>query len=85
MHGTVQLSTPLLAILFGVQLTVPLLAILGGILFNRADVSRLSERIDKLEIKIDKRFDTIERDLREFYGVQRQHETRLDALEREKK
>ena len=59
MHDTVQLSVPLLAILFGVQLAVPLLAILAGILLNRADINR-----------IDSKLDTMQRDLREFYAVQ---------------
>ena len=32
--------------------------------------------------RIDAHLNQIERDLREFYGSQRQHDSRLDAIER---
>ena len=51
-------------------------------------IERLEAKIDlkleKLETKMDLRFDSIQRDQREFYAIQRQHDSRIEALERNK-
>ena len=49
---------------------------LGKELGSRID--GLDSRLGRLETKVD----AISTDLREFYATQRQHETRLDSLER---
>jgi hypothetical protein len=50
---------------------MPTLAVLVGILINRYDIGRL-----------DRRLESIEKDLKEFYAIQRVHENRLDTLEK---
>lgn len=50
---------------------MPTLAVLVGILINRYDIGRL-----------DRRLEGIDKDLKEFYALQRVHETRLDHLEK---
>lgn len=49
---------------------MPTLAVLVGILINRYDIGRL-----------DRRLESIEKDMKEFYALQRVHDTRLDHLE----
>ena len=61
---------------------IVLAMIQNGRLDSRID--RLEGKIEKLETKMDLRFDSIQRDQREFYAIQRQHDTRLDAMERNK-
>ena len=51
----------------------------------REAFGRIDTRLDRMDARFDRmdsRFDSLERDLREFYGTQRQHDTRLDAIER---
>ena len=60
---------------------VPLLAILGGILLNRQDVLSLRTDMNRRFDLVDNRFDSIQRDMREFYGEQARHDVRLSALE----
>ncbi len=55
--------------------------------FGRIDsrLDKMDSRLDRMDSRFDRmdsRFDSLERDLREFYGTQRQHNTRLDAIER---
>ena len=60
---------------------VPLLAILGGILLNRQDVLTLRTDMNRRFDLVDARFDSIQRDMREFYGEQARHDVRIAALE----
>ena len=51
----------------------------------REGFGRIDSRLDRMDARFDRmdsRFDSLERDLREFYGTQRQHYTRLNAIER---
>jgi F0F1-type ATP synthase membrane subunit b/b' len=59
---------------------MPTLAVLIGILVNQAQVTALDKRIGRIE----DRLETIQRDMREFYAVQRQHDTRIEKLERQR-
>ena len=64
---------------------VPLIAILAGIMLNRQDVSSLRtdlrSEIGSLRSEMNGRFDSIQRDMREFYGEQARHDVRIAALE----
>jgi hypothetical protein len=60
---------------------VPLLASLGGGLLNRQDVLTLRTDINRRFDLVDARFDSIQRDMREFYGEQARHDVRIAALE----
>ena len=51
----------------------------------------LWRRLDAIEgdvkngfLRMDQKFDLLQRDLREFYATQKQHDTRLDNLEHRK-
>lgn len=61
---------------------MPTLAVLIGILINRYDIGRLDRRLESLETEIHRRLETIEKDLKEFYAIQRVHDNRLDNLEK---
>jgi hypothetical protein len=70
---------------------MPTLAVLVGILINRYDVGRIDRRLETLDNRISNvegsigaRLSTIEKDLKEFYALQRVHDNRLDTLERDK-
>ncbi len=63
------------------------------VLFNTAALfslfAFLANRLDKMEGRLDSRLDRmdgkldlIQKDQKEFYGTQRVHDSRLDALER---
>ncbi len=68
---------------------IALALVQSGKLDSRIDrlegrIEKLDDKIERLEAKMDLRFDSIQRDQREFYAIQRQHDSRLDALERNK-
>jgi hypothetical protein len=63
---------------------VPLAAILAGILLNKQDVSALRSEMVSFRAEMNARFDSIHRDMREFYGEQARHDLRLSNLEQAK-
>ena len=63
---------------------MPTLAVLIGILINRYDIGRLDRRLDSLESSFGTRLSAIEKDLKEFYAIQRVHDNRIDTLEGKK-
>ena len=70
---------------------LPTLAVIISIVRSDSKIdglrTELNARIEKVDARIDKvdaRLGAIERDMREFYGTQRQHEARLDSLERKR-
>ena len=60
---------------------VPLIAIIAGILFNRQDVASLRTEMQSFRAEMNSRLDSLQRDMREFYAVQAQHDVRLQRLE----
>ena len=79
------------------QVGLPILFILFGILLNRQDVTALRNElrteigslrtelhaeIGGLRGEMNSRFDSIQRDLREFYAEQARHDVRISKLER---
>jgi hypothetical protein len=60
---------------------VPLIAIIAGILFNRQDVASLRSEMQSFHAEMNNRLDSLQRDMREFYAVQAQHDVRLQRLE----
>ena len=68
---------------------VPFFSLLVVFLMNNRSIDALRSemrdgfaRIDARFVQIDGHLGNIQRDLREFYGTQRQHDNRLDAIER---
>jgi hypothetical protein len=68
---------------------LPTITVLLGILLAQRSTDKLERRTDTLEQRMEQRFsrvesrlDRIEADLREFFRTIRQHETRLDTLEK---
>jgi hypothetical protein len=74
---------------------IPMVVIIAGILLNRQDASALRSEmaalrtelrgdINGLRAEMNSRFDSVQRDMREFYGEQSRHEVRITALEQPK-
>jgi hypothetical protein len=60
------------------------LAILAGILLNRQDVASLRSEMVAFRAEMNSRFDSIHRDMREFYAEQARHDLRIGSLEQAK-
>lgn len=63
---------------------LPLVAILAGILLNRQDVNTLRTDMNRRFDAVDAKFDSFQRDMREFYAEQARHDVRITALEQQK-
>ena len=55
--------------------------VLAGNLLNRQDVSALRTEMNGRFDSMDARFDSIQRDMREFYGEQARYDVRINKLE----
>ena len=61
---------------------VPFFSLLVVFLMNNRSIDSLRSEMRDGFARLDAHLGQIERDLREFYGTQRQHDSRLDAIER---
>ena len=61
---------------------LPTLAVIISIVRSDSKIDGLRMEMNARIDKVDGRLGSIERDMREFYGTQRQHDARLDSLER---
>jgi len=60
---------------------VPFFSLLVVFLMNNRSIDALRTEMRDGFTRMDSRLDRIERDLREFYGTQRQHEKAIERLE----
>jgi hypothetical protein len=63
---------------------LPTLAVIISIVRSDSKIDGLRTELNARIDKVDTRLGSIERDMREFYGTQRQHDARLDSLERKR-
>jgi hypothetical protein len=61
---------------------IPVLAILFGILFNQRGLDKLEGRVDSRFDWLEKRMDTMQADLSRFYQVLGEHTGKLEMLQK---
>jgi hypothetical protein len=61
---------------------IPVLAILFGILFNQRGLDKLENRVDSRFDRLEKRMDTMQADLARFYQILGEHTGKIEILQK---
>jgi hypothetical protein len=61
---------------------IPVLVILFGILFNQRALDKLEGRVDSRFDRLEKRMDTMQADLSRFYQVLGEHSGKIEMLQK---
>lgn len=65
-----------------IRIGIPVLAILFGILFNQRGLDKLEGRVDSRFDRLEKRMDTMQSDLSRFYQILGEHSGKIDLLQK---
>jgi hypothetical protein len=61
---------------------IPVLVILFGILFNQRGLDKLEGRVDSRFDRLEKRMDTMQADLSRFYQILGEHSGKIEMLQK---
>ncbi len=61
---------------------IPVLAILFGILFNQRGLDKLESRVDSRFDRLEKRMDTMQSDLSRFYQILGEHSGKIELMQK---